>query len=299
MINLVFGDSAAGALKYAKSMKHGAKTKGAAAIGFIGSTESELPDMQTPDTWQGLDIEGGAEDVASLDMALDIGDISGGISSRKAVLNMLFSGFSGYEGVADDMWRSNERTLSRLEEAKKTHDKIRIWLCEDDPAELCGLCFVCSLLEGSGAAVSVIRLPRRIEKEGTVTSYRNTGEASAEILGSFAGLETPLSTTEIMWYAMEWKRLVCENSPLRACVNGALMSVPEDFYDFVIRENIPDGEFVCAKLIGKSLITMPGVGDRWLFLRIEKMLDSGELIEVSPTAEDHPYTAVLKREKTQ
>lgn len=35
-------------------------------------------------------------------------------------------------------------------------------------------------------------------------------------------------------YALEWTDLVNENSPLRAVINGKLIGVPEDFYDFRI-----------------------------------------------------------------
>jgi hypothetical protein len=297
MIELVFGDSAAGALKYAKSMKHGTKTRAeGVASGIIGES-GWRPAEQEPKIWQGQDISGSPADVAPLTLALDIGDISGGISSRKAVLDMLFDGFPGYIGVADDMLRVSERSLTRLDKAKKSSDEIRIWLCEGDPSELCGLCFVCDFLDGSDAQVSVIRIPKHIEKDGAVINYRSTGEIDAEMFGGFVGLETMLSPAEREAYSDEWARLVRENAPLRAYINGALISVPEDFYDFAIRASIPEGEFESVRLIGKALIMMPGVGDRWLNLRINEMLKTGELVELSPTTEGHPYTAVLKRGK--
>ena len=298
MIELVFGDSTAGALKYAKSMKHGAKTGGAHLVSGIIDENGCYPAMTKDPIWRGLDIAGGSEDVAPLSLYLDIGGINEGLSGRKAILDMLFDGFSGYAGVADEMWKTNELTLARLEEAKKSHDKIRIWLCESDPAEMCGLCFVCDLLSGSDTPVSVIRIPRRLDKDGSIINYRSTGEVDAEMFGGFADMEVPLSPAERDSYTAEWKRLAGENASLRAYINGALISVPEDFYDFAIRSNIPEGEFVCAKLIGKALIMMPGVGDRWLFLRIKEMLKTGKLIEVSPTSDDHPYMAVLKSGKT-
>lgn len=89
--------------------------------------------------------------------------------------------------------------------------------------------------------------------------------------------------------------MVHENAPLRAVVNGSLIGVPKDFYDFALRANMPDGEFKVAQLIGKTLGQISGVGDRWLFLRIQAMLRSGELITVSAVTEDHPYSEVVKR----
>jgi len=96
-------------------------------------------------------------------------------------------------------------------------------------------------------------------------------------------------------YAALWSELAAESAPLRAVVNGRLVGVPEDFYDFALRANIPDGEFPSALLIGKALSFVNGVGHRWLHLRIRHMIGAGELIEVRPANGDHPYSNVLKR----
>ena len=58
---------------------------------------------------------------------------------------------------------------------------------------------------------------------------------------------------------------------------------------------MPDWEFLVAQLIGKTLSQISGVGDRWLFLRIKAMLQSGELIAVSAATVDHPYSGIVKR----
>jgi len=50
-----------------------------------------------------------------------------------------------------------------------------------------------------------------------------------------------------------------------------------------------------AKLIGKTLNQISSVGDRWFFLRIQAMLQTGELISVSAATGDHPYSGVVKR----
>ncbi|MEA5022589.1 hypothetical protein SDC9_23729 [bioreactor metagenome] len=58
-----------------------------------------------------------------------------------------------------------------------------------------------------------------------------------------------------------WLDLVRENAPLRA--------------------HMPEGEFRITWLIGSTLGQISGVVDRWLFLRVQKMLETGELIRVS------------------
>ena len=58
---------------------------------------------------------------------------------------------------------------------------------------------------------------------------------------------------------MHWARLQEENAPLRAVVNGQLVSVGEDFYDgFLLRElAAQDKEFMEARFIADMLANTP------------------------------------------
>ena len=98
-------------------------------------------------------------------------------------------------------------------------------------------------------------------------------------------------------YANSWSDLVCVNAPLQAKFNDNVIDVPTNFYDLVLRSNMPDEEFRVAQLIGKTLNQIAGVGYRWLFLRIQVMIQSGEFIKVSVAIEDHPYLGVIKRNR--
>ena len=189
---------------------------------------------------------------------------------------------------------TNQHALTRLQEAKVSLEPVRMWICVNDPAELCGFCFVCSLLVDDRIPLSVVRIPAHIEKENCIISYRNTGEVNPQELGAFIKYEEPISELQRRVNADIWSGLVRENAPLRAVVNGNLMSVPKEFYDFALRANMKDGEFMVAQLIGKTFCQMPGVSDRWLYLRIQAMLQSGELTTVSAATGDHPYSGVVK-----
>lgn len=296
MIELAFGESPAGALKMAKSMKQGQRLNDAVAIGVIGGTEEEqrevMREAMRPRVWSGITMDGSSRDVAALTLALDIGDISD-LNARKKVLDGLLAQFPG---AADSIWETNRQTLARLQETKATLEPVRMWVCAGDPAEVCGLYFVCHLLADAGTPLAVVRIPDQVEKDDSVISYRSTGEVSPEALSAFAEHEEPISELRRGVYADIWSGLVRENAPLRAVVNGSLMGVPKDFYDFALRANMPDGEFKVAQLIGKTLGKVPGVGDRWLFLRIQAMLQAGELVTVSAATEAHPYSGVVKRQ---
>lgn len=94
MIELAFGESPAGALKLAKSMKQGDRLNG--AIGVIGGTRKEQREAKKPRNWSGITMEGSSKDVEALTLALDIGDISDmdtGMNTRKKLLDDLFKAF--------------------------------------------------------------------------------------------------------------------------------------------------------------------------------------------------------------
>lgn len=238
----------------------------------------------------------GSRDVAALSLALDMGDISdmdGGMAGRQKLLDCLYA---EYPGVSGEIWNTTRAALQRLLETKTSPEPVRMWIGNGNPAELCGLYFVCHLLKDTVLPLSVVRIPEQIETESSIVSYRNTGEIHPEAFRQYTKFEEPISELRQTVFANMWTGLVRENAPLRAVVNGSLMGVPEDFYDFAIRAAMPEGTFRIAHLIGRTLNQTPGVGDQWLYLRIKAMLQSGELFMVFP-ADDHHYSSVVGRGK--
>lgn len=291
MVELAFGDSPAGALKWAKSMKQGEKLTG--AVGVIGGTKKERRKAKKLRQWSGLTMAGSPNDVEALTLALDIGDISD-MNARKRLLDDLSEDFPG---VSDEIWKTNQHALNRIQAAKSALEPVRMWISSSDPAELCGLYFICHFMADAQTPLLVVDIPRHIKKDKTFISYRSTGEVSAEEFGALAEYEESLSECQRSTYAGLWSDLVHENAGLRAVVNGNVMGVPEDFYDFVLKKNIPEGEFRVAQLIGNTLLQVPGVGDRWLFMRIKAMIQAGELMEISATADGHPYSGIIKKNR--
>ena len=190
---------------------------------------------------------------------------------------------------------TNQHALARIKEVRSTLKPIRMWICTSDPVEMCGLYFVCHLMVDALTPLSVVCAPIQIEKDNRIIRYRSTGDIAPEDFGAFTEYEKPISELQRRVYANIWSDLVRENAPLRAVINGSVIGVPADFYDFAFRANVPDGEFMVAQLIGKTLSQILGVGDRWLFIRIQAMIQSGELIEVSAATGDHPYSGVVKK----
>ena len=89
-----------------------------------------------------------------------------------------------------------------------------------------------------------------------------------------------------------WQHLRWENALLRACLNGILSSVPEDFYDGFLRRSMDQeaDEFDESRVLGRTLGALPGVGDGFLAGRIQAMVDAGALEVLTPAPADGPAT---------
>ena len=289
MIELIFRDSSAGCLSYAKSMKHGQEIKDTSMLRRSGYT--------IPTHWPGLSMDGSPEDVAPLWLSLDIGVLDNAETREGTRLSVLKTLYGDSPGVAEEIAGMNCKTLGRLEKARKTLEPIRVWLSENDPAEVCGLLFICHLFRKSSVPLSAVFVSRQTVFDGKARQYLSTGNIFPEDFGSLAQLEEPLVPVQVKACAALWEQLVKENAPLRAVVNGRVMSVREDFYDAVLRSNIPDGDFMAAVAIGGTMIRVPGVSAQWLLMRLQAMADAGALVEVTPPKGENPYGVVMRRKK--
>lgn len=112
---------------------------------------------------------------------------------------------------------------------------------------------------------------------GIVISYSHWGEVRPDEFELFLSFEKKLKTVEKELYAKRWQELVIENSPLRAIVNGILLSVPEIFYDHLVLSNLPDEDFVMDELIAELVGKYPiGVSDAWYAKRIRYLINNRE-----------------------
>lgn len=259
MIEVLFGDSEAGAMKMALKS------------GKLGS------------------------DVICLGFALDIGDIQKpvlGSYREKLLCDLLYQEQWGIDSeMKDDLSRLGsyyQRELARLFGYLESGEPIRIWY-SSAPYSICGLLWLCGEFEGRGARVSVVRLPRIVIKPGQAIFRHSWGEVSPREFPRFLKLEHTLSVEEIKTYAFFWSSLRQENAPLRAVVNGSVISVPASFYDFLIRKHLGNEPVREAELIGKIIVENPiGFGDWWLARRIDKFIAENriKIVENSPRKYD-------------
>lgn len=173
-------------------------------------------------------------------------------------------------------------------------ETIRIWY-SDAPYSMSGFHHACSILRTYNLKAYAVKLPQVVKLENDELQVLTTwGAVRAEDLLSFTSLEIELLPHEIEYYASVWDKLKTENSQLRAVINGKLISVPDDFYDWLIKNEIPEGTFILSHLIERILINHPlGIGDRWIATRIQKMIENGELSIVEKNEDN--YWQILKR----
>lgn len=252
MIEILFGESEAGSMKIAKSIQK----------------------------------RGSASQVVELSFDLDVGDISGELcgEAREAQCLKKFSAGKWRDADTDEQQREHWAYLLKQVDRFKTYaaegEAMRIWY-SPAPYSMCGFYQVCSMLKDYDCPVSVVKMPEYQVVNGTeMVIPQSWGEVGHEKILQFARDEKPLSRTEVIYYADLWEELAKENAPLRAVVNGRLISVPADFYDFMVERGIEERPFRAAKLLCHAMDYQMGVSDDLFLESVQSMIDDGRLIVV-------------------
>lgn len=319
MLDIVFGDSACGSLKQAQHFGEGDYSDGCIAVSITHSdgssaTAEELAEArrsqaaQMRRAWEEAEPLGGdPADVYGFALSLSTGDISEDIPGpgRRAALETLYSAFQflGPEDWLTPLTRDAEAALKTVLTRAAGGEGLRIWY-SDLPDDLCGFYWLAShldRLEQPCGPVRAVKLPAfEAREDGTIECKSGWGELSPEEWRRYLPLERPVSRDTLRFCAGKWRQLQQENAPLRAVLNGRLMSVSSDFYDGFIRREIdlqPD-TFQEALVVGSVLgHCQLGISDCWVDNRIQDMIENGELSIVTPAGPDTPrYHRVLKKQ---
>lgn len=293
MLEVVFSDSEKGSMKAAKN--YDIKNMLSGTVGYIGRKPKKV---ELKKQFEGKAVGGSSSEVVNIGFNLDIGDISGEIDGkeRKNVFKRLWSRYSFDDIEMEKFFESQRQDLTKLITAANNGKTIRIWK-SNAPYSTCGFYYVCYILKDIDCDIRVVELPEyKIISEKETVFYSNWGEVSAGKFYEFVPLEKKLSLLDKKVVSDQWRVLIQDNSLLRTNLNGRLISVPENFYDSIITNNIPENEFIMARFIGKLIGEHRiGVGDSWYALRIEKMIMDNLLIVVEDKDKSHPYAKVLRR----
>lgn len=277
MIEVLFGESEAAAVKAAKNMVIVGHVNGPTSVWLAGK---KTPPERTSAGW----LEGTAEEVVCLGFMLDIGNIKEPVDSqyRKNLLYSIYAQNQYDKSPEIDEklkliggFYSNE--LLRLRKYLEDGESIRVWY-SDAPYSRCGFYNLCWILQNYNNVVHIVKLPEYVVRKTSIISYRNWGEVSAEEFAGFLSHERMLTKEEVRMYALLWTELTGDNSPLRAVINGRVTSVPEDFYDFLIWKRITCKPIKEARLIGDILGCFQiDMGDWWFARRIEHFIQQDKI----------------------
>lgn len=317
MIEILFGDSACGSLKAAQHYGRGKHSSSAMGV-IVSNCDGSEPTAAQIDvalkqaeekerlSWENaVPIGGNSSDIFCFNLALSIGDIAeeSFINNRLQALELLWSIYPNSEGAlaAQEIINSTTENIEEIHRRIILGEPIRIWY-SNQPDEMCGLYWFMAQLsksEMNTAQISTIKLPSWEIIGETVAQKTGWGEVAPGEWHRYLNLQTPVSTALVRAYALCWRTLQCQNSPLRAVLNGKLVSAPATLYDdFILREiALEADEFLEAKIIGRVLGKYQlGVGDAWFALRIEEMIKSSTLAPLTSPPQDSPsYHRMLKK----
>jgi len=297
MIEILFGESEAGSMKVAKS-------NNTTIIGGMNGPTSYIGNPPQSNEKKIEWITGNSNEVICLAFMLDIGDIKESIDSqyRQDLILSMFTqnGWDNSPEVLNELRMAGKlyiNELNRLAGFLKKGEPIRIWY-SNSPYSLCGLYYLCTILRNYSNDIFVVKLPEYAQTEkNTITNYSNWGEVSAEEFSQFLAYEKKMTMTEIRMFSNLWAELVEDNSPLRAMINGNLIGVPEDFYDFLIRKRLSSNPVKEARVIGDILGHYPlGIGDWWYASRIELMIKARSVRVVENSEKKYART-ICREEK--
>ena len=310
MLDIVFGDSACGSLKAAQHYGEGEYHWSGRV--FAGDSDGEKPtpeeiekvrrefeEKERAEWEKGVPMGGHAGDIFGFNFVLSVGDISEdepGVLRQRA-LEWLWSIYPGDMGgeVARATLKPVVANYSEpMYERISAGEPLRIWY-SNQPDEMCGLhWFMAQLvrLEMPCENISVVRLTDwEVDGNGALIGSCGWGGVKPGDWHRYLDLQEKVTPELCKGLANHWQQLQRENAPLRAVLNGQLLSVAETIYDeFILREIEAEGEvFHEAMIIGRVLGKYNlGISDAWVALRIEKMIHEGFLEPATEALKDSP-----------
>lgn len=314
-LEAVFSESAAGTLAYAMAASGKDHTL-ASAIGVICSPEEEplSPGEQEAllhrekarqqALWKkAIPLAGDRQNICPLSLALTLGEIDEeGIGpKRQKILSRLMDIFPQGKEAAEELTLQNQKSLCALEEGAKSGQSIRVWVSQN-PEELCAFHWLMERLEPFSPQVDVVWLPPLLPGEEQPFIPTGWDEVPPWLWGALSQKTEALDPWQAAAFSRKWKALKRENAPLRGVIAGQIFSLPEDFYDGFLRQELlklPE-QFPEAVLIGRLLGQYPvGMEDAFWALRLEEWIAQGRLEPLTAPEEGSPLYHRILAKKAQ
>ena len=221
------------------------------------------------------------------------------IESRKKWIDFAFAICSPKERkkiLKEEVARFNE-----IIETAKKDEILRVW-CATTPCAKSGFYHLIYNLQGIECPILVVEMPASFSsyRSGDENVDHSWGEVEPKMMEKGVLLQRELLREERDIIASKWAKLVEENADLRLNIDGELTSVPIDYMDKEIMDAAPLEEFKMVTLIGFILAhSRHGVSDSFIAERIEALIEKNDLtvIKRAKKREDYYRDTILKRTK--
>lgn len=221
------------------------------------------------------------------------------IESRKKWIDFAFAICSPKERkkiLKEEVARFNE-----IIETAKKGEILRVW-CATTPCAKSGFYHLIYNLQGIECPILVVEMPASFSsyRSSDENVDHSWGEVEPKMMEKGVLLQRELLREERDIIASKWAKLVEENADLRLNIDGELTSVPIDYMDKEIMDAAPLEEFKMVTLIGFILAhSRHGASDSFIAERIEALIEKNELtvIKRAKKREDYYRDTILKRAK--
>ena len=232
--------------------------------------------------------------ILTLAFMLDQGDINESYDSTYR-LDLIYKMYT-QNGQIHDTDQLREAIYSYVDnvhtliEGAQSGEPICIY-SENSPGDVSGFIFVCSLLDPYDIGVQYVELPQIVHNPDYTTMFPSLENILYQYLDYVLSLKVEVPYFDVNFYATVWEALRIENSPLRAVVNGQLMSVSDDIYDVLILNR-----FEVSKLESRAIGEIIGIyqqklSDYLLADRIQKLIEKDALTMLEDN--ELPYNRLL------
>lgn len=253
--------------------------------------------------WDGaVPLEGDPRDILSFPLALDLGPLDdGGLGpGRLAFLEQLFSIYPDGKQAAAGILATARTNLDTLL-ARATDTPVRFWL-DRSPGSVCAMCWGLEHLQALGLSHLDLQVVDMARLSGTPDEFLG-GPCLEEVkppeLGRLAQATRPLSADRAKILVLRWQELKEQNAPLRASLNGVLVSAGADLYDPYLEQALgrmtdPFGE---GFLLLQAVETVPlGFGMAWFAQRLDRLVADGRIEVALPSPSDLArYYRILRK----
>lgn len=160
----------------------------------------------------------------------------------------------------------------RVTELLKEGEMLRVWTGNMSHME-CGLAHLCYSARNSESKIYIIRC----SEDRAFDKYGNTNWSTVRIEHCLDSVDQAVELTaqERNEYCRLWQRLTEENSNLRIIKDGKVISVPDDYFDSMIKAEMDKNYKTHATLLGNCMTCLPEyVHHNWLCYRFD-VLEKG------------------------